>query len=43
MELIVELAELVAAQAGVGRDMLERAEYAMKSMDDVRRLIRNHG
>ena len=23
--------------------MLERAEYAMKSMDDVRRLIRNHG
>jgi predicted FMN-binding regulatory protein PaiB len=23
--------------------MLERAEYAMTSMQDVRRLIRNHG
>jgi transcriptional regulator len=43
MELIVELSDLIAAQAGVGRDMLERAEYAMKSMKDVRRLIREHG
>jgi hypothetical protein len=42
MELIVELSELVAAQAGGGRDMLERAEYAMKPME-VRRLIREHG
>jgi transcriptional regulator len=43
MELIVELSDLIAAQAGVGRDMLERAEYAMKSMEDVRRLIREYG
>jgi transcriptional regulator len=43
MELIAELSDHIATQAGVGRHMLVQAEYAMKSMEDVRQLIREHG